>query len=866
MRLSLLRALVPLTLATGVAFASGCSSSAQEEDSSEGALGGNIKSMWKDVRKLDSRGWMQLAGGVASDQSKDAISGSLVNFDWDVRVTSNDQNLKDSRLSDDLKVFSLNTITTGLLQRFGDQDLPTRVNRLRLDRVQDGSFYLDAMAKVGSNVSHGWSITGPDVAGAGDASLSFGFNAGASIESRAVVHAAKNTFNNEFKTWMRTIVNGADYLFSKDPEKVDKMKPGESWGMRGQGKVGAYAGIGVPIYVGDPALNVVVSAAMSGSLGGNVDVQVVKLENNQVIVDLGIEDVASQSWSLGVNASYGVPDVCKNSETGKNGDCLPGILKDRVPRLISKQLNKYLSASVTTGSNKGSSRVSVLRLRFDFDAATGEEKNEVRAAYARAIRFDARHAQTLYYQKIDSPRRAVTVETDLFRSMSTSSRFTSWNMFGIPLYDKRDNKIQGIIGVKTPSDTKLVSYDVRNARKGWGETRHGFERVGVASLSHSGGSEANFVLNLATSDGHFSTGNSRMLIVNNADATIVASAGLQAANGLDAFGNVLQSKAERCTTEACLDGVLGGKEGFALAKDAQVRGIEAGEHTAVAQEAARLRLTAQGLYSTEDVLDAPSVDFTFGLRLDDQGIGEMLDPGKVQAFKDRAYDYLVATTSLSSRSGIAPAGSVTKEQIRTRLLGEEPRGGPLGAAWPVAKNVVDKLAEVYAQSAREYADLKGLEDNIAGTLSEYKGAYSPVFIGLSMKDLDDVLEGQRDNQKNAQSLAISSIAHKRAMVPVRLIDNLHAEGESQLAEWRKLFAAQRNMPLWAEHLAGYTLAQLVSPAHKELTIDVRVGKSDLQGRYVAAGLDRWATTRPITTGKVTRISLGALDLEATMRN
>lgn len=237
-----------LALGLVTAFAVGCAAESDEAagDGAAAATHTNFRTIWQDLRGLDSSGWKKLIGEVASDKIQDGISGDFLALDWDVKAASAGANVKASSLPG-MSVYDLDTITTGLLQRFGDTDLPAKVNAVRRDNVQ-GGYYLDAAMTSGLRGSKSWSIKGPDSKDF-TSSINFGFDAGAEVSSRLVVHSPKDQIGDEAKAWLKNLVGARDYFFSQKAEKVDEMKAGEMWGMRGKGRLGAHIGFDAPVAI-----------------------------------------------------------------------------------------------------------------------------------------------------------------------------------------------------------------------------------------------------------------------------------------------------------------------------------------------------------------------------------------------------------------------------------------------------------------------------------------------------------------------------------------------------------------------------------------------------------------------------------------
>jgi hypothetical protein len=876
---------------------SGCALTGDEEESSESAVSEKFRTIWADLKEANGDDWAKIGTKLLSDKMQDGISRNRVDFDWDVRAAGKQG--KASSLPG-LTVYDLDALSSGLLQKFGEGDLPAQVNKIRRDRVQDGSYYLDANTKVTLDGSFGWGSDGPNATDF-KTMVWFGFDAKASLDSRVVVHAPSDSVKEQGKAWLQSLMKERDYFLHKSADKVLEMKPGEMWGLRGQGTLGAHVGVGIPIVIGQP-VSVILSAGASAAMQGMLDVQVVRLDDKQVVVDLGIEEGKISGWSVGLGTSYGMPGSCRDSAAGQDKSaCLPQVndidLSDSVPKLTKKLVNSYLGTNITVGGKKGDSRLSVLRLKFDFGAKGGNSE-EVKRAFARAIRLDAREAQTLYYQQIDNPKRPVTVEADLFRSMSSGVRYTNWNAFGMRVYEKTDSTYTGAMALRTPTETQLVSYDVRNRRSGWFETRHGFDRMGFASIGTKG-AEANLVFNLATSDKRL---DARGLITNNADAALAALAGRKASDALDPFGNPLEGRIRFCGAgNECAFKELGGNDlpsattAFAGAVQGQIGklGFGADDYGKISAEAARIRLVAQGLSFGQDVNDGPGVDFTYGTRFDNAGLATLMNPGRVDDFKARAFDYLATTTSIEREfigevKSSSPA-KFTKEQLIARLKMRDVNAPATGVPeilqdpkYPTYGKLVEALAAIYKTSAEEYSALASTETSAQEAMKSYEGRYVPVFVGVSLKALKSADAALEKNQETAESVAFGSVAHKRAIAATGLFDKLYKEASGSL---------KMQTHLWSEHLVGYTLASLVPTNQRETTLDFRVS-GDVTARFKAAGLDAWSPCvpeagkskedvllayaksgcdesgqrLPKVAGKVSKISLGPLDLEAVATN
>ena len=289
-----------------------CSAPADEEAESDEAAVTELKAYWADAKRLDLGDLTRLSVGFATNQLNDQLSAPSFGARFDapqVFAASADPNRV---LPDVAEVKALDTIVSGLAARFGEKELGTEVNKVRLDHLKSSAdkYYVESAFAARAGLSHGWSF---DAGGLADASVTLGFDANAELVSRVILAAKDDNVGTLVKTPLVAAKGLRGFVYPRSMEDVRKMKPGEMFALRGVGKLGGNFGLGAPILVAEPtgalAYRVVVSAGVSGVIGGQLDVQLVRLDGDEVVVDVGVENGKGVSFHAAIRDGWGVKGI-----------------------------------------------------------------------------------------------------------------------------------------------------------------------------------------------------------------------------------------------------------------------------------------------------------------------------------------------------------------------------------------------------------------------------------------------------------------------------------------------------------------------------------------------------------------------------
>jgi hypothetical protein len=820
----------------------------EDADASEASVT-ELEAYWADAKKLDLSDLTRVAAGFATDQLNDQLAAGPASARFDAPAVFAAHAEPNKVLPDGTEIKSLDTVVSGLAARFGEHELGTEVNKVRLDHLSQGAdkYYVESGFQLRGGLSHGWSFQAPGLPnGAG---VSLGLDAGVDVTSRVILAADDDHVSDLVKAPLAAAKSMRGFVYPRSIDDIEHMKPGEMFALRGAGHLGGNFGLGAPLLVAEPtgglAYRVVVSAGVSGVIAGQLDVQLVRLGGDEVVVDVGVENGKGVSFQAAIRDGWGVKGICDDGER-----CLRtvdlGVTKvdtaKLVEKAVEKRLNSYLTFKVEGQASQASSRVSLSRFRFHLDKG---DRAEVSRALEQALKFDVRLAQALYNRDLDQRDPPVTAEFDAVRAATTTTRSFGFELLGMNIYHRAVVEKQGTFVVQTPDGAREILFDSVDKHGGWFQMDHGFTRTGVAAQTldaknpDSFRSEANLFLQTAVGDSHMDDD----LISDNVDALLVGLVGPRAVDALDEYGNAMQRLVwERCPVEEDRDGNTKRWDeqcNVALLddptmKDLHAKGLAAIEPFAadlpadfkeLVEKAAATRLILQsvGIHNL-DAANGPNASFTLDLRLDDKALGILTSKTKAE-YRGALREFLTAVYADRLKVG----RDMDKDAVRHAV--DDKWGGDM-----------DKMADVFEKRAKAYRLITDAERLIPVTLAGKRFVSYPLGLRFSV---------ERSQDKTYESAILVSTSHDRAMAAAALFDDLLDEAD------------RINAPLYDEHTATFPLLGLVPTENLEVGMSVRADvKSTFwvkRERYLKAGFQS-ASARGVGA-QVSTISAGMFDLD-----
>ena len=235
----------------------------------------------------------------------------------------------------------LDPLVRDLAAAFGERELTTSVNTLRLEHLRSSSdtVYAETSLVLEPGVGGDWGSSVEGLVADGTSTARVGFNADATIEARVIsAHDAQSDNPIERLQSLR------EFAVPRSLSDLRAMKPGEAVALRGEGSLGANLGVGVPLLIAEPTsvltYNVVLSAGLRTHLGGVLDVQLLRMDGDELVVDVGVQEVKERTAFLAVRDRWGVQGLLESEISIAGIDVDLGQLVDRA---LQRQLNDRLS-------------------------------------------------------------------------------------------------------------------------------------------------------------------------------------------------------------------------------------------------------------------------------------------------------------------------------------------------------------------------------------------------------------------------------------------------------------------------------------------------------------------------------------------
>ncbi len=789
-----------LTLLSALAL--GCSGSDDSGPGSDGVPGedlgvqctgkcdgwGSIKSYYRDAKNLDLGDLVAVGAGFAGEGLNDTLE---VSDFAGIKIAEPKFYTTKAKAAQDLTLEDLDKLVSGLASTFGEKELTTEVNALRLSHLNGSSdeLYAELAFQVGAGV-HGWNIA---TGGFGSGSVNVGFDANASLGVR-VIGAYDDETSAVGGAPLKAMRAARGFILPRSVEDIRALKPGEVIAWSGDGNIGLNVGVGVPLLVASPtpalSYGIVLSAGLRTRLGGDVDVQVVRLGGDQVVVDVGVQVASILSAELAIDDSWGVLGLVKKSADigGSNVD-----LGKLVDKSLRKQLDDKLSfVSARFEKSKQKTRLNVARMRFSLDA--GGDPQALEQALAQALRGDVRLAQAL----ANRGEPGVTAEFDISRSGVSATSTAGAEIFGMHFF-KSVTEGSGSVVVQTPGGARTLLFDTLHKEGGWFFSSHGYTRVGVSGLVYDAGSgglpqsEANLFVQIQEGDKYME----RDKLLDHLDSVIRAVGGKSALQAIEGPGNELEAYVHNTCNpspafDPCRSNVLSDPKVVSLraqGEQALAQAVASLEPAAqdLVKKCGKLRLDTQATVEPAATFVGPNASVVLDYRMDDRAVTSLLVDKNRFDIKNAVLAHLEAVT-------IKRQDSATDIQAARAKLD----GGKTAEA-------LDSLMDIYDDASGKYVRLVAAETSVIDNLGP---------IGPRAVELRFPVDGQK--KVDYEKATASSFSQARSRVALEFFDKL-VEASSPLGRHN-------------EQPAAYALLSLVPAGQLDVRLDVDIDLADNLGQ------------------------------------
>lgn len=627
---------IGLAGATALLGVSGCADDGVGRDEAHAI---ELRDLYRDGKNLDLSDLLDVTAGFATEELNDALD---VTPFVQIELEPTELYALSQVAQDDLTLKNLDGLVTGLAHRFGERELTTQVNLARRNHLQSSGdvVFAESAFEIGAGL-HNWSH---GTEGFGDASVRLGFDANERVEAR-VIAAYDSELEASYQAPLGAVKATRGFVLPRGVADLAAMKPGESYALAGRGRLGFNLGVGVPILTtGLDAVtyNLVFSAGLRTLLDGRLDVQVVRLDDGELVIDVGMNEATTKDFRLAVHDGWGVTGLLETEVQIGPVDLDLGRLAERA---LEKQLNKKLDLiHAAYEKTKLESRISVSRFRYDLSqVAPG---SPAALSIAQLLHGDLRLAQALANRQ----EPGVEAEFELSRSGISATSYAGIDLLGMSFFHKLEEQ-QGTIVVQTPGGAQTVNFDSLHEEGGLFFSKHGHTRIGLAGLTFDADnpegakSETNLIFQVLESADSMD----RDDYLDHLDGVILGVGGPHAFIAIEAPGNELQRYVVQQCPEAevsCAVAVLEDPKVAELrhkgmdALAAQIGDLGEAQRQLV-MKAGEMRLLAQATREIPAQWTGPPTSVVVDYRLDDQGIETVLAQQQQQF--DLAMDLVIRT-------------------------------------------------------------------------------------------------------------------------------------------------------------------------------------------------------------------------------
>ncbi len=626
----------------------------------------DIPSYLRDPKKLELADLAGLGVGFATKELNGALSSNYSSLEIMVpKLYALEDRARKSPI-----LGNIDLLVSGLAVRFGERELTTEVNAVRRATLQSaGGLFGECAFRINAQIAHTWNMTT-----GGLATSWVGFDAGGTLEARVVARFAKE-LDALGGAPLAAISDLRGFVLPRSISDIRAMKAGESYALRGSGRLGMNVGVGVPLLIANPATfltySLVLSASLRAALEGELDVQLVRMTGDELVIDVGIEKAAVLDARLAIDDGWGVQGLLKErfSIAGQTID-----LGRLVDNALRNSLNQKLKLSARLESDTTRSRLSVARLRFSLDG--GGDPAAIEQAIAQALRGDVRLAQAL----ANRGEPGVVAEFDLSRSGLAATSYAGIDVFGMAFFHDVEHD-QGTVTIQTPGGVRTVLFDSLHRGGGWFYSTHGSTRVGLSGLVFNAQNptvpqgEVNLFFQIMEGDEYMK----RDRLLAHLDGVIRQVGGDAALAAVEGPGNELERYVRLACPDspaydACRTTVLTDAKVVKLRADGQaaladaVSGFEQSQRDLLLA-AGKLRLTAQATVEPVAALVGPRTSVVLDERFDNAALNELMVNRTGDDFGNAVVGYLQATQidRESSADAIASARSRIAEDHTDKL-------------------------------------------------------------------------------------------------------------------------------------------------------------------------------------------------------
>ncbi|MAD61169.1 MAG: hypothetical protein CMH49_06630 [Myxococcales bacterium] len=420
----------------------------------------NVRELYSDMKRMNLDDLVSLGAGLATDEVNTLLS-ELPFIDLKLSETSL-FGLQERVLFGETMINGIQALQAGLTSSLGEEAFATQINALRLKTLQNSDYevFAESSFKLGGALNTAWALDHND-----DLLGSLGFDLSPSMEAM-IIAPYRNISEAVVNSPLSALKEMQGFVLPRDMNDITRLAPGSSVTMSGKGVVGMNLNVGVPLVATAISQYLNLSAKFSGgariSLSGNLDVQLVRGDDQTAYLDVGLSEQKVKHFSVAVHSAYGIEGLptAELSIGGLKVD-LAKVLEEALERQLNDKLGLF-DAQRSTSSLQG--RVSVARFEFNLAQATPS----LTQAFQQAMKGDIRLAQALAIRD-DS---GIQQHFQLTKDFQIDSKYLGFRLLSMRFF-RSTEEARGSVHIGTQGERQEILYDEIDRKGGLFFTERG---------------------------------------------------------------------------------------------------------------------------------------------------------------------------------------------------------------------------------------------------------------------------------------------------------------------------------------------------------------------------------------------------------
>ncbi len=405
-----------------------------------------VQELYSDMKRINLDDLVSFGSGLATNEINSALA-SIPFVDLQLGETSI-FGLQERDLFGRTVIENIRGLQAGLTDGLGEEAFATKINALRIKTLESGDYsvFAESAFKLGGALSSSWALDHSS-----DSLGSIGFDLSPQLEAMVIAPYDEIT-EAVLDAPLEVLQALQGFVLPRDSSDIIEMRPGSSVTLHGRGVVGMNLNVGVPLIATSIAQYLNLSAKFSGgariSLSGDLDIQLVRGDQQTAYLDVGLTEQRVKHFSVAVHSAYGIEGL-PTAELSVGG--LKVDLAEVLGKALERQLNEKLGLfDAQRTSNSLSGRLSVARFEFDLSQSTPS----LTQAIQQGMKGDIRLAQALAIREMSGVKQ----HFQLTKDFEVDSKYLGFRLLSMRFF-KSTEESRGSVHIGANGERQEILYE-----------------------------------------------------------------------------------------------------------------------------------------------------------------------------------------------------------------------------------------------------------------------------------------------------------------------------------------------------------------------------------------------------------------------